>query len=353
LKTILTVVGARPQFIKAAPVSAVIREFFNEYLVHTGQHYDNNMSDVFFEQLKIPKPDLNLGVGSGSHGEQTARMLSQLEKVINEIRPDLVLIYGDTNSTLAASLAAAKLQVSIAHIEAGLRNFDLRIPEEINRVVADKLSRFLFAPTKTAVRNLQHEGIVDNVYLTGDVMFDALMRGIEISKGNTKILDECSVCPGGYCLTTIHRAENTDNVDNLKNILDALGGFSEQVLFPIHPRTRKVIRNNALELPVNIRLIDPVGYLDFIVLEANAKIIVTDSGGVQREAYCLQKPCITVFPSTSWVETVDDGWNKLVDASPESIIAAYNSDYSTTTYSAHFGDGHAAEAITEILRKVL
>lgn len=353
MKTILSVVGARPQFVKAAPVSTAIRKYFNEFLVHTGQHYDHNMSDIFFKELNIPKPDLNLNVGSGTHGQQTARMLSKLERVILKEKPDLVVIYGDTNSTLAASLAASKLQVPVAHIEAGLRNFDLRIPEEINRVVADKLSKYLFAPTDTAVHNLHNEGIKENIYQTGDVMYDALMRGIQITKGDNSILDKLGVKAGEYCLTTIHRAENTDSVNNLRNILLALGDFKEQVLFPIHPRTMKVIDSGSLDPSPNILLIPPVGYLNFIVLESNAKLIVTDSGGVQREAYCLRKPCITVFPSTSWIETVEDGWNKLSDATPESILSAYASEWEFSKYSSHFGDGHAADKIAEILKEVI
>lgn len=350
MKKIVTVVGARPQFIKAAPVSKIVRKYYQEVLVHTGQHYDDNMSDVFFRQLAIPMPDVNLEVGSSSHADQTANIMIKLEKILIDVEPSLLLIYGDTNSTLAASITAAKMHIPVAHIEAGLRNFDLAIPEEINRVIADKLSTYLFAPTKTAVDNLKDEGLQKNVFLTGDVMYDSLVYALKIAEGKTAILNDLNLQEKKYCLVTIHRAENTDNVSYLEQIIKALGCFPERVIFPIHPRTQKVITVNGIVIPNNVSIIPSIGYLDFIVLESNARMILTDSGGVQREAYCLQIPCITVFPSTSWVETVEDGWNKLADASVDSIMNAYSHPFNLNNYRAYFGDGHAAEKTINILR---
>jgi len=353
MKKIITVVGARPQFIKAAPVSRVIRRYFNEILLHTGQHYDENMSDIFFKQLNIPQPDINLQVGSGLHGEQTSSMLVKMERVFLDQQPSLIIIYGDTNSTLAASIAASKIHIPVAHIEAGLRNFDLSIPEEVNRVVADKLSKYLFVPTLTAIANLKAEGITEQVYLTGDVMVDALNYGLGIAEKDSQILSELNIKTKEYCLATIHRAENTDNIDNLKQIILAFGKLPETVVLPIHPRTDKVIHANDISIPKNIRLIPSLGYLDFITLESNARVIITDSGGVQKEAYCLKVPCITIFPSTSWIETVDDGWNKLADANESSILDVYHSKYDLDNYNAHFGDGHAAEKIVNIIKEIL
>ena len=353
MKKIITVVGARPQFIKAAPVSKVLRKYFHEILLHTGQHYDKNMSDIFFSQLSIPEPDINLQVGSASHAEQTAKMLMKMEKVFMDESPSLIIIYGDTNSTLAASIAASKIHIPVAHIEAGLRNFDLTIPEEVNRVVADRLSNYLFAPTLTAIKNLNSEGITKNVYLTGDVMVDALYFGLDIAKKKSNILSELQLLAKNYCLATIHRAENTDDIEKLKQIILSLGEFSEKVVFPVHPRTKKVIQENDISIPKNVQIISPLGYLDFITLESDAKIIVTDSGGVQKEAFCLKVPCITIFPSTSWIETVEDGWNKLADATMESILKAYHSTYNLNSYNAHFGDGHAADRIVKIIKEVL
>ena len=353
MKKIITIVGARPQFIKLAPVSRELKRYFHEIILHTGQHYDDNMSDIFFRQLDISPPDINLGVGSASHAIQTANMLIKLEEVFIREKPSLIIIFGDTNSTLAAALAAVKLHIPIAHIEAGLRNFDLSIPEEVNRVVADRLSNFLYAPTKTATNNLENEGITENVYLTGDVMFDTLLYALEKAERLSHILNSLNILLKQYCLVTIHRAENTDNINNLKEIILALGMFDETVVFPIHPRTKKVIEQNQIEIPSNVKIIPSVGYLDFITLESNARMIVTDSGGVQREAYCLKVPCLTIFPSTSWVETVDDGWNKLADAKVESIIEKYNSNYNETTYNNHFGDGNASIKIVESIKRLL
>jgi UDP-N-acetylglucosamine 2-epimerase (non-hydrolysing) len=280
-------------------------------------------------------------------------MIIKMEKVFLEEKPDLIIIYGDTNSTLAASITASKMHIPVAHIEAGLRNFDLAIPEEVNRVVADKLSNYLFVPSITAIANLKAEGITKHVYNTGDVMVDALYYGQELAKKKSNILAELGLVPKKYCLATIHRAENTNNVSNLIEIIAALGEFSEKVIFPIHPRTVNVIKANKINIPSNIQMIVSQGYLDFITLEANARLILTDSGGVQKEAYCLKTPCITIFPSTSWIETVEDGWNKLADANRESILSIYHSEYNLSNYNAHYGDGKAAEKIVEILKALL
>jgi UDP-GlcNAc3NAcA epimerase len=353
MKKIITVVGARPQFIKAAAISRELKNFFHETLIHTGQHYDKNMSDIFFSQLDIPKPDINLQVGSGLHGEQTANMIVKLEKIFLEVKPSLIIIYGDTNSTLAASIAASKIHIPVAHVEAGLRNYDLTIPEEVNRVVADKLSDYLFVPSQIAVENLKKEGITKNVFNTGDVMVDSLHYGLEIAKTESTILSDLGITKKGYCLATIHRAENTNDVGNLKEIMLALGEFTEKVILPIHPRTKKVLLENKIFIPLNVQMIPSLGYIDFISLQSNARIILTDSGGVQKEAYCLKVPCITIFPSTSWVETVEDGWNKLADANKASILKVYHSKYDSLKYNAHYGDGFAAKKIVEIISKSL
>ena len=321
---VVSIVGARPQFIKLAPLSKALREAgFKEVIVHTGQHYDDNMSELFFKELEIPEPDYNLGIGSGSHGEQTGRMLIAIEDILLKENPNLVIIYGDTNSTLAGALASSKLHIPLAHIEAGLRSFNKNMPEEINRIVADHLSSLLFAPTETAVENLRREGIEKGVYLVGDIMFDALMHFSKISDAKSKILEALNLKPKEYYLATIHRAENTDNYERLKNILEALSSLDKPVIFPVHPRTKKKVEEYNLEFLIEkIQVIEPVGYLDMIQLEKNAKAILTDSGGVQKEAFWLRVPCITLRDETEWVETVRYGWNRLVGADKEKILDA-------------------------------
>ena len=321
---VVSIVGARPQFIKLAPLSKALREAgFKEVIVHTGQHYDDNMSELFFKELEIPEPDYNLGIGSGSHGEQTGRMLIAIEDILLKENPDMVIIYGDTNSTLAGALASSKLHIPLAHIEAGLRSFNKNMPEEINRIVADHLSSLLFAPTETAVENLRREGIEKGVYLVGDIMFDALMHFSKISDAKSKILEALNLKPKEYYLATIHRAENTDNCERLKNILEALSSLDKPVIFPVHPRTKKKVEEYNLEFLIEkIQVIEPVGYLDMIQLEKNAKVILTDSGGVQKEAFWLRVPCITLRDETEWVETVRYGWNRLVGADKEKILDA-------------------------------
>lgn len=354
---ILTVVGARPQFIKMAPLSVHIRKKFKEIVVHTGQHYDYNLNDIFFEELNIPRPDYNLGVGSGTHGWQTGEMLKRIEKTIMKEKPNIVLVFGDTNSTLAGALAAVKLHVPIAHIEAGLRSFDKKMPEEINRVITDHISDVLFAPTENAVKNLENEGIKKGVYLVGDVMVDALQRNIEIAQKKSKIIEKLNIHPKEYILVTLHRAENTDNKRNLLNIVNALTALNKTLVFPIHLRTLNALKKykllEKLKNPSNIILTEPVGYLDMLVLEKNAWKILTDSGGVQKEAYILKIPCITMRNTTEWIETVEDGWNILVGSETEKIINAIeNFNPSSKVHSNIYGNGHASERITEILEKL-
>jgi UDP-N-acetylglucosamine 2-epimerase len=343
---VLSVVGARPQFIKAAPVSRVLRQKHEEVLVHTGQHYDDNMSEVFFRELEIPHPDINLSVGSGSHGTQTAEMLKGLEKVVIDARPDLVLVYGDTNSTLAGALAAAKLHVKLAHVEAGLRSFDRRMPEEVNRVLTDHVSDLLFCPTDVARGNLEREGIEHGVHVVGDVMYDAFLHNSEMARAKSKTVERLGLHAGEFVLATVHRAENTDDQGRLQAILRGLAGSGRQVVLPIHPRTKAVLGDDSWP---SIRVIDPVGYLDMLALEDAAALIVTDSGGVQKEAYFMGKPCVTLRDSTEWTETVEAGWNVLVGSDPGRITEALRTFKPSGDRPALFGDGHAAEKIAGLL----
>jgi len=329
---IATIVGARPQFIKAAPVSRAIRAAasagrnVSEILVHTGQHYDDNMSAVFFEELGIAAPDYDLGIGSASHGVQTGAMLAAIERILERERPDRVLVYGDTNSTLAGALAAAKMHIPIAHVEAGLRSYDRRMPEEINRVVTDHLASFLFCPSPAAASNLRKEGIREGVFVVGDIMDEALTEAVvrakkrETTRGSLFGLARLGLKEGGYFLATVHRAENTDDPARLQNILAALKTISRDlpVVFPVHPRTRKMIAAQ----PWGIRFIDPVGHLEMARLESGAAMILTDSGGMQKEAYWLKVPCVTLRDRTEWVETVASGWNMLAGADKKRIVQA-------------------------------
>jgi UDP-GlcNAc3NAcA epimerase len=347
---VLTVVGARPQFIKLAPVSrALSAAGHSELLVHTGQHYDRQMSQVFFEELGLPEPAVNLGVGSGSHGWQTAEMLKGLEATMETHRPDCVLVYGDTNSTIAGALAACKLQLPVAHIEAGLRSFNREMPEEHNRVLTDHCANLLFCPTQTAVNNLTREGINRGVYLVGDTMFDAILQFGAIAGSRTTLLDQLGVQPRGYLLATLHRPYNTDVPENLGKILAALADTGETVVFPVHPRTRSKIRalNGTLgAIADNIKVIEPVGYLDMLMLEQHARLILTDSGGMQKEAYFSGVPCVTLRPETEWVETVNAGWNVLAGAEPDRIVRAVRGhEWPTGTPPQVFGDGRAAQKI--------
>ncbi len=318
---VATIVGARPQFIKAAVASRALRSTpgVEEVLIHTGQHYDENMSAVFFEELEIPRPDYHLGVGSESHGAQTGRMLEEIEKVFVEEKPDWVLVYGDTNSTLAGTLAAAKLHIPVAHVEAGLRSFNRMMPEEVNRVLADHASDVLFAPTSVAVENLRREGITgDGVRLVGDVMYDAALYYGAKAEQESDVLDSLGLEPGGYVLATAHRAENTDDPEMLRAITQGLSMVAGvlPVVLPLHPRTRAALMREGMleEASRHVVLTDPVGYLDMVMLERGAHLIATDSGGVQKEAFFHGVPCVTLREETEWVELVDLGWNVCVPA---------------------------------------
>ena len=352
---VATIVGARPQFIKAATVSRAIRNnhanCIAEVLVHTGQHYDENMSKVFFEELDIPQPNYHLGIAGGHHGEMTGKMLAAIEKVLLTERPDWVLVYGDTNSTLAGALAAVKLHIPLAHVEAGLRSFNMRMPEEVNRILTDRVSSLLFCPTLTAVKNLKAEGIVKGVHNVGDVMYDAALFYRDRARETSDILDCLSLREEGFALATCHRAENTDDPIRLREICLGLSevGSSLPVVFPIHPRTRKLIEENGLQQSLlQIKVIDPIPFFDMIALEQAAKLILTDSGGVQKEAFFYGVPCITMRDETEWVETVESGANRLVGANRERIqvaarqlIPKSRTDNPTRVY----GTGKAATAI--------
>ena len=349
---IISIIGARPQFIKCAPLSRAIRREHEEIFIHTGQHYDAGMSDVFFNELNIPRPDYNLGIGSGTHGEQTGRMLIEIENILIQEQPDLVLTYGDTNSTLAGALAASKLQINIAHVEAGLRSFDRTMPEEINRVLTDHISNLLFCPTGTAVTNLKKEGVIDGVYCVGDVMMDALEYNRKIAEDKSTILDDMELTPKDFMVTTVHRPANTDSKKNLSFIVQAFCSAAGQtIVFPVHPRTERYLKEYGLwdELCQHVKVTPPVGYLDMLKLMANSSKILTDSGGIQKEAYLLGVPCVTMRENTEWVETVEDGWNVLVGADYVKIVDAIKGFEGAGERGDVFGRGDASERVCEVL----
>ena len=354
---ILTVVGARPQFVKAAPISRALRRSHSEILVHTGQHYDDAMSASFFRDLEIPEPDVNLEVGSGSHGAMTGEMLRGLEPVMLEHAPDGVLIYGDANSTLAAAIVASKLQFAggrrpwLAHVEAGLRSFNRRMPEERNRIVADHLADLLLAPSRAAMTNLRNEGLAARGKLVGDVMVDAHRWATARAAAH---LPAVAREHDRYVLLTVHRAENVDDRDRLARVLVALA-VDLPVIFPVHPRTRASLESGGHGLPDNVIAIDPVGYLEMVALEARAHAIATDSGGVQKEAYLSGVPCVTLRSETEWVETVEAGWNRVVDADPNAVAAALADEAfmsRTRARPALYGDGRAAERVVAALERL-
>lgn len=356
---IVTVVGARPQFIKAAAISRVIRDDYagkiEEVLVHTGQHYDENMSKVFFEELDIPQPKYNLEISGGQHGAMTGRMLEAVENVLLQEKPDWVLIYGDTNSTLAGALAAAKLHIPVAHVEAGLRSFNMRMPEEINRILADRVSNLLFCPTETAVNNLKLEGVSQDVHNVGDVMYDVALFYRDRARQQSRILQTLGVSPGGFALATCHRAENTDDPQRLGEILSALAEVAGQmpVVLPLHPRTRKLVGEYGLSHHLKaLTVTEPLSFLDMVALEQAARIILTDSGGVQKEAFFYGVPCVTMRDETEWVETVELGANRLVGASRVVLLDAVEAVMKSALHqsnSAPYGDGHAASKIVALL----
>lgn len=365
---IVNIVGARPQFIKLAPVLKAIQRYneehknlpIHEVLVHTGQHYDYKMSQMFFDELGLKSLDYHLGVGSGTHAEQTAEMLKRIEQVLMKEKPDVVMVYGDTNSTLAGALAAAKLHIPVAHVEAGLRSFNRRMLEEINRVLTDHISDFLFCPTQTAVNNLKQEGITKGVYLVGDVMYDAVLMYGELAERKSNILKTLNIKPKSYALATVHRAENTDDPERLSTIFKAFKEIAENglpVVVPLHPRTRNALSslkpNPLSHIPAFLRLIDPVSYLDMLVLEKNAKVILTDSGGVQKEAFFFKVPCVTLREKTEWVETVEAGWNTLAGYDPEKIVKAAMKARPGVESTWPYGDGRAAAWIVNLIRSLV
>lgn len=346
---VVTVVGARPQFVKAAPVCVQLRQVLREVLVNTGQHYDYAMAEIFFRELGLPAPDYNLGIGSGSHGEQTGRMLAAVEQVLMQEQPDWVLVYGDTNSTLAGALAAAKLHIPVAHVEAGLRSFNRRMPEEINRVLTDHLSQLLFAPTVAAVENLAAEGITRGVHQVGDVMYDAQLAALaRIDPAARR--RALGLTPGEYYLLTLHRPQNVDDPATLQTLLATVAQLDLPAVFPVHPRTRARL-GEAVGSAGQLCLLEPVGYLDMLALEQGARVVLTDSGGVQKEAYLLGVPCVTLREETEWVETVAVGWNTLAGSDPQRILAAVAAARQRPADPSpqFFGDGHAAERIAALM----
>ena len=367
---ILTVIGARPQIIKAAAISRAVKNSFSdrieERILHTGQHYDANMSQVFFDELDIPAPHYNLGVGSGSHGEQTAKMIDGIEKVLRSEHFDGIILYGDTNSTLAGAVAAAKMQVPVFHIEAGLRSFNMTMPEEQNRIVCDHLSSILFAPTQTAVNNLANEGLASSKTLfiggrrrlvinSGDVMYDNALYYSTLAEQRSTILKDCSVIPNNYILATIHRDFNTDDPQRIGNIFNALSTIADKndipVILPLHPRTRKCLPDSISK---KIQIIPPASFFDILVLEKNAKVVMTDSGGVQKEAFFFSRPCVILRPETEWVEIVNNEAGILADADYDRIISAYDTLSSKDVlFPPLFGDGNAAGQILSTIQEYL
>ncbi len=359
---VVTVVGARPQFVKASVVSRAFRATaaIEEFLLHTGQHYDENMSGLFFRELDIPEPDCHLGIGSASHGAQTGRMVEAIERTLLDIQPDWVLVYGDTNSTLAGALAAVKLHVPVAHVEAGLRSFNRRMPEEVNRVLTDHVADLLFAPTETAVKNLATEGIVGaRVALVGDVMYDAALHYGRVAESESRVLQRLGLEPEAYVLATIHRAENTDDPARLAEILAGLAAVASHtpVVLPAHPRTKKALADHVALAKTrdSLRVIDAVGYLDMLMLEKHARAVATDSGGVQKESFFFQVPCVTLREETEWVELVELGWNRLVGqinagSVEDTVVTALRAAKPEST-ARPYGEGHTASEIVRRLGK--
>jgi UDP-GlcNAc3NAcA epimerase len=347
---IATIIGARPQFIKAAMVSMEIanRDIIEEIIIHTGQHFDKNMSHIFFEEMGIPEPNYNLNIHSLSHGAMTGRQIEGIEEILMKEKPDWILVYGDTNSTLAGALAAAKLHIPVAHVEAGLRSFNRNMPEEINRILCDQVSNLLLCPSETAVENLKNEGITKSVHNVGDVMYDAVLHFGQIAQNKSKILKKLNLESKQYILATVHRQENTDDPTRLKNIFSAFSEAPMSVVIPLHPRTKKKLAENKISLNGQIKTIDPVGYLDMVALEKNAHIIATDSGGIQKEAYFYGVPCITLRDETEWVELVQLDVNQIVGASSKNIKAALDKKTSFKNVEI-YGDGKASKKIISIL----
>jgi UDP-GlcNAc3NAcA epimerase len=354
---IVTVIGARPQFVKLGPLAEALAGKATELVVHTGQHYDTRMSKVFFDDMGLPEPAVNLGIGSGYHGAMTGDMLKAIEEVLLRESPQLMIVFGDTNSTLAGALAACKLHIPVAHVESGLRSFNRLMPEEINRILTDHASDLLFCPTESAVEQLRQEGITSGVHCTGDVMLDALLHYQPIATARSNILKELELKPGNFNLVTIHRAENTDDEENLHSILTGLSNTDLPLVFPVHPRTRKILNSNRFQqLTASnklLRIIEPVGFLDMISLEQSASRILTDSGGIQKEAYWLGKPCITLRNETEWTETVTQGYNRLVGANLGQIVDALQNFFPNHQADSLYGDGKASEGIVRAILEFL
>jgi UDP-GlcNAc3NAcA epimerase len=346
---IVTVVGNRPQFVKAAAVSRLLRERVDELIVHTGQHYDDELSRVFFEELSVPAPDRELDAGGGTNTAQTARILAALEPVLAELTPSLVLVYGDTNSTLAGALAASQAGIPTGHVEAGMRSFDRSMPEELNRVLTDHASELLLCSTETALLNLEREGVRGESHLVGDVMADVSLAFRDIAEERSAILDELGLEPGSYLVVTAHRAGNVDRADRLEALVALLDALPAPVVLPLHPRTReRLTAAGLMDRLDGIRIVPPLGYLDFMKLARHARAVLTDSGGVQKEAYLLGVPCVTLRDTTEWVETVEAGWNTLVDLDPAAALAALERRPPEDRPEL-YGGGHAAERVCEVL----
>ena len=349
---IVSIIGTRPQFIKCAALTRELRTEYNEVIVNTGQHYDFHLSGVFLDQLNMPKPEYDLGIGSGTHGYQIGQTLIAAEEVLLKEKPDLTLVYGDTNSTLAGALAASKLHIPLGHIEAGLRCGDRDMPEEINRTLTDHCSDLLFCPTKSSVDNLKKENINRGVYLTGDIMVDLLLKQLIIAE-KSSVLQDLGLSSKQYLLVTVHRSSNTDNRQNLKNIVDALIQMDKTIVFAVHPRTEKALKTYGLydKLIKNskIKVIKPLGYLDFLKLMNHAKKVITDSGGMEKEAYVLKVPCVTLLQATAWDVTIEDGWNVLVGSDTEKIINMARNFKPMSGQSEDFGNGEACKNVKNII----
>ncbi|MFA5134745.1 MAG: UDP-N-acetylglucosamine 2-epimerase (non-hydrolyzing) [Patescibacteria group bacterium] len=355
-KIICSVVGARPQFIKLAPLSKQLQQSYNEVIIHTGQHYDKELSKIFFDTLNIPKPDYNLNVRSGTHGAQTGIMLAGLEKLFTKLKPKLVLVFGDTNSTLAGALAAAKMHIPVAHVESGMRSFNKKMPEERNRIITDHISDILFCSTQQSKRWLEQENITRNVHVVGDLMIDALMDHAKIAMADSHVIHDLNIKPKSYYLSTIHRAENTDSKFRLENILAALAKSNKRVILPLHPRTKKMIKKHGLSSYLHSKqllVIPPVSYLDMLQLEMNALKIATDSGGIQKEAYFFKVPCVTLRDETEWLETVKGGWNVVTGVEKKKILNALRKSSTPRKHTASYGSGNAAKKIVVWLNAFL
>jgi UDP-GlcNAc3NAcA epimerase len=347
---IFSIVGARPQFIKLAPLSAALSGLHEEIIVHTGQHYDYAMSEKIFEDLGIREPDIHLEITPGSVTSQITQMMLMLNSAMIKFKPDLIIVFGDTNSTFAGAMVAAKLNIPIVHIEAGLRSYNKAMPEEINRVVTDHVSKYLFAPTQTAMDILMKEGLAENSYFTGDIMVDTVKNNLQIAVSKSTIIEDLQLANTEYNLLTLHRNYNVDDTKVLEHLLNELGELDEKIIFPVHPRTRKMLAD-SYSVPKNIQLTDPQGYLDFIALENSAKRIITDSGGIQKEAYILKKPCITLRTETEWVETVDEKWNLLINPSEKNISGKIAS-FSPPDYQRDVFGKNVTEKMVKIVNDI-